>query len=39
MSKAVLACLDLEGVLVPEIWIQVADKTGIDVYLCRCLQR
>ncbi len=30
MSKAVLVCLDLEGVLVPEIWIQVAEKTGID---------
>lgn len=29
MSHAVLVCLDLEGVLVPEIWIQVADKTGI----------
>jgi len=27
MSK--IACLDLEGVLVPEIWIEVADKTGI----------
>ncbi|MFV0477778.1 MAG: bifunctional phosphoserine phosphatase/homoserine phosphotransferase ThrH [Parahaliea sp.] len=25
-----LACLDLEGVLVPEIWIAFADKTGID---------
>ena len=24
------ACLDLEGVLVPEIWIAFADKTGID---------
>ena len=24
-----LTCLDLEGVLVPEIWIGVADKTGI----------
>ncbi len=24
-----LACLDLEGVLVPEIWIAVAEKTGI----------
>jgi phosphoserine/homoserine phosphotransferase len=23
-------CLDLEGVLVPEIWISVADKTGIE---------
>lgn len=25
-----LACLDLEGVLVPEIWINVAQRTGID---------
>ena len=25
-----LACLDLEGVLVPEIWIRVADATGIE---------
>lgn len=25
-----LACLDLEGVLVPEIWIRVAEATGID---------
>lgn len=25
-----LACLDLEGVLVPEIWIAVAEHTGID---------
>jgi phosphoserine/homoserine phosphotransferase len=24
-----VACLDLEGVLVPEIWINVAEKTGI----------
>lgn len=24
-----IACLDLEGVLVPEIWIGLADKTGI----------
>lgn len=24
-----LACLDLEGVLVPEIWIRVAETTGI----------
>jgi len=24
------ACLDLEGVLVPEIWINVAERTGID---------
>lgn len=25
-----LACLDLEGVLIPEIWIEFADKTGIE---------
>ena len=25
-----LACLDLEGVLVPEIWIAFADRTGIE---------
>ena len=25
-----IACLDLEGVLVPEIWIGVAQKTGIE---------
>ena len=25
-----IACLDLEGVLVPEIWIQLAERTGID---------
>ena len=25
-----LACLDLEGVLIPEIWINVAKRTGID---------
>ncbi|MDX9802308.1 MAG: bifunctional phosphoserine phosphatase/homoserine phosphotransferase ThrH [Spirochaetia bacterium] len=25
-----VVCLDLEGVLVPEIWINVAEKTGID---------
>lgn len=24
-----LACLDLEGVLVPEIWINVAERTGL----------
>jgi phosphoserine / homoserine phosphotransferase len=24
-----LACLDLEGVLVPEIWINVAERTGV----------
>lgn len=30
MHKAEVVCLDLEGVLVPEIWINVAVKTGID---------
>jgi phosphoserine/homoserine phosphotransferase len=25
----IVACLDLEGVLVPEIWINVAERTGI----------
>ena len=25
-----IVCLDLEGVLVPEIWIEFANKTGID---------
>jgi phosphoserine/homoserine phosphotransferase len=25
----ILACLDLEGVLLPEIWINVAERTGI----------
>lgn len=26
----ILACLDLEGVLIPEIWIDFADMTGIE---------
>ncbi|MCP3986808.1 MAG: bifunctional phosphoserine phosphatase/homoserine phosphotransferase ThrH [bacterium] len=26
----IIACLDLEGVLVPEIWIGVAERTGIE---------
>jgi len=30
MAEPVVACLDLEGVLVPEIWINVAAKTGVD---------
>lgn len=30
MSKQTLVTLDLEGVLVPEIWIAVAEKTGIE---------
>ncbi len=29
-SSMKLVCLDLEGVLVPEIWIGLAEKTGID---------
>jgi phosphoserine/homoserine phosphotransferase len=30
MPAPLVACLDLEGVLVPEIWINVAAKTGIE---------
>ncbi len=26
----IVACLDLEGVLVPEVWISVAERTGIE---------
>jgi len=26
----VIACLDLEGVLIPEIWINVAERSGVD---------
>lgn len=29
MTQPVMACLDLEGVLVPEIWINVSRKTGV----------
>lgn len=29
-DKPWIACLDLEGVLVPEIWISVAERVGID---------
>ena len=25
-----IICLDLEGVLIPEIWIKFAEQTGID---------
>ncbi|MFZ9930908.1 MAG: bifunctional phosphoserine phosphatase/homoserine phosphotransferase ThrH, partial [Ilumatobacteraceae bacterium] len=28
-TKQGIVCLDLEGVLVPEIWIAVAERTGI----------
>ena len=27
--KPVIACLDMEGVLTPEIWVNVAEKTKI----------
>ncbi|MCE5273495.1 bifunctional phosphoserine phosphatase/homoserine phosphotransferase ThrH [bacterium] len=27
---SLVTCLDLEGVLVPEVWINVAEKTGIE---------
>ena len=29
MAQPILTCLDMEGVLTPEIWLAVADKTGI----------
>jgi phosphoserine/homoserine phosphotransferase len=29
-ATSVVACLDLEGVLVPEIWINIAENSGID---------
>jgi phosphoserine/homoserine phosphotransferase len=29
-SRVEIACLDLEGVLVPEIWISVAELTGVE---------
>ncbi len=25
-----IACLDLEGVLIPEVWINFAERTGIE---------
>lgn len=30
MYRVEIACLDLEGVLIPEIWIAFAEKTGIE---------
>ena len=27
-----IVCLDLEGVLVPEIWIAFAEASGIEAY-------
>ena len=29
-DQMTIACLDLEGVLIPEIWINLAEKTGIE---------
>ena len=29
-DQMTIACLDLEGVLIPEIWINLAERTGID---------
>ena len=34
MTQPVIVCLDMEGVLLPEIWLAVAEKTGIpDLHL------
>lgn len=30
MKDVYTACLDLEGVLIPEVWINVAERTGIE---------
>ena len=30
MQSPVVVCLDMEGVLTPEIWLELAGKTGID---------
>ena len=30
MNRMQIVCLDLEGVLVPEIWIAFAEKTGVE---------
>ena len=32
-----IVTLDLEGVLVPEIWIAVAERTGIEALRRTCL--
>ena len=29
MNEMYITCLDMEGVLVPEIWIAFAEETGI----------
>ena len=31
-NQMFLTCLDLEGVLVPEIWMNLAEKTGIEAF-------
>ncbi len=30
MPRLLITCLDLEGVLIPEIWLGLADRTGLD---------
>ncbi len=30
MRSPVVACLDMEGVLTPEIWLELSEKTGLD---------
>jgi phosphoserine/homoserine phosphotransferase len=30
LKNVYVACLDLEGVLVPEVWVNVAERTGIE---------
>ena len=37
MSNLNIVCLDLEGVLVPEIWIAFAEASGISISLFRAL--
>ena len=32
MSDINIVCLDLEGVLVPEIWIAFAEKVGVEEF-------
>ena len=28
--RAKLACLDLEGVLIPEVWVNLAERVGVE---------
>ena len=30
MAQPVITCLDMEGVLFPEIWLGLADKVGVE---------